>query len=43
LELNLKELPTTNIADKISKDFGKLEYLTEGFKKGRIQIKRNKK
>lgn len=43
LELDLKEVQTTFIADKINKDFGDLEHLSEGLKEAEKQIKRNKK
>lgn len=43
LELDLKEVQTTFIADKINKDFGSLEYLTEGLKEAEKQFKRRKK
>jgi transcriptional regulator with XRE-family HTH domain len=43
LELDLKEVQTTYIADKISKDFGGLEHLTEGLKEAEKQLKRRKK
>ena len=43
LELDLKEVQTTYIADKITKDFGGLEHLSEGLKEAEKQIKRNKK
>jgi hypothetical protein len=43
LELDLKELQKTYIADKITKDFGVLEHLSEGLKEAEKQIKRNKK
>lgn len=39
LKLNLKEVQTTYIADKISKDFGELEHLSEGLKEAEKQIK----
>lgn len=43
LELDLKEVQTTYIADKINKDFGGLEHLSEGLKEAEKQIKsRNK-
>lgn len=43
LELNLKEVQTTFIADKINKDFGSLEHLTEGLKEAEKQLKRRRK
>jgi|SRR5690554_5929940 transcriptional regulator with XRE-family HTH domain len=43
LKLNLKEVQTNYIADKINKDFGGLEHLIEGLKEAEKQIKRNKK
>lgn len=43
LELDLKEVQTTFIADKIIKDFGGLEHLTEGLKEAEKQLKRRKK
>lgn len=43
LELDLKEVQTTYIADKINKDFGRLEHLTEGLKEAEKQLKRKKK
>lgn len=43
LELDLKEVQTTFIADKINKDFGGLEHLTEGLKEAEKQLKRRKK
>jgi transcriptional regulator with XRE-family HTH domain len=43
LELDLKEVQTTYIADKISKDFGGLEYLSEGLKEAEKQIKSKKR
>lgn len=43
LELDLKEVQTTYIADKISKDFGRLEHLREGLKKAEKQIKSKKR
>ncbi len=43
LELDLKEVQTNYIADKINKDFGGLEHLKEGLKEAEKQIKRNKK
>lgn len=43
LELDLKEVQTTFIEDKINKDFGRLEHLTEGQKEAEKQLKRRKK
>ena len=43
LQLDLKEVQTTFIADKINKDFGGLEHLTEGLKAAKKQIKKTKK
>ncbi len=43
LELDLKEVQTNFIADKINKDFGGLEHLTEGLKEAEKQLKRRKK
>jgi len=43
LELNLKEVQTKFIADKISKDFGGMEHLTDGLKAAEKQIKKAKK
>jgi transcriptional regulator with XRE-family HTH domain len=43
LELDLKEVHTTFIADKINKDFGGLEYLIEGLKEAEKQLKRKKR
>ena len=43
LELDLKEVQTTFITDKINKDFGGLEHLTEGLKEAEKQLKRRKK
>lgn len=43
LQLDLKEVQTTFIADKINKDFGSLEHLTEGLKAAEKQIKKIKK
>lgn len=42
LQLDLKEVQTTYIADKISKDFGGLEHLSEGLKEAEKQIKSKK-
>jgi transcriptional regulator with XRE-family HTH domain len=38
LEIDLKEVQTVFIADKISKDFGELEHLTEGLKAAQMII-----
>jgi transcriptional regulator with XRE-family HTH domain len=43
LQLNLKEVQTKFIADKISKDFGGMEHLTDGLKAAEKQIKKSKK
>lgn len=43
LELDLKEVQTNFIADKINKDFGGLEHLNEGLKAAEKQIKKRKK
>lgn len=43
LQLDLKEVQTNFIADKINKDFGGLEHLTEGLKAAEKQIKKAKK
>lgn len=43
LELDLKEVQTTYIADKITKDFGGLEHLSEGLKEAGKQIKSKKR
>lgn len=43
LQMDLKEVQTTFIADKINKDFGGLEHLTEGLKAAEKQIKKTKK
>jgi transcriptional regulator with XRE-family HTH domain len=43
LELDLKEVQTNFIADKINKDFGGLEHLTERLKEAEQQLKRRKK
>lgn len=43
LKLDIKEVQSKFIADKISKDFGGMEHLTEGLKEAEKQIKRNKK
>ena len=43
LELDLKEVQTTYIANKIRKEFGGLEHLSEGLKEAEKQIKSKKK
>jgi len=43
LMLDLKEVQTKFIADKISKDFGGMEHLTDGLKAVEQQIKKQKK
>ena len=43
LQLDLKEVQTKFIADKISKDFGGMEHLTDGLKAAEQQIKKKKK
>ncbi len=43
LQLDLKEVQTNFITDKINKDFGGLEHLTEGLKAAEKQIKKGKK
>lgn len=43
LQLNIKEVQAKFIADKISKDFGSLEYLNEGLRVAEENIKRKKK
>ncbi|MFN8712865.1 MAG: helix-turn-helix domain-containing protein [Bacteroidota bacterium] len=43
LDLDFKEVQTTFIADKINKDFGRLEHLTEGLKEAEKQLKSRKK
>ena len=43
LKLDLKEVQTKFIADKISKDFGGMEHLTDGLKAAEKQIKKTKK
>lgn len=40
LKLELKEVQTKFIADKISKDFGGMEHLTDGLKAAEKQIKK---
>lgn len=43
LELDLKDIQAKFIADKIAKDFGGMEHLTEGLKAAEQQIKKKKK
>jgi transcriptional regulator with XRE-family HTH domain len=43
LKLDLKEIQTKFIADKINKDFGNMEHLTDGLKAAEKQIKKRKK
>lgn len=43
LQLDLKEVQTTFIADKIKKDFVGLEHLTEGLKAAEAQIEKTAK
>lgn len=43
LQLDLKEVQSKFIADKINKDFGDMEHLTDGLKAAEQQIKKNKK
>lgn len=43
LKLDIKKVQSKFIADKISKDFGGMEHLTEGLKAAEQQIKRKKK
>ena len=43
LEIDLKEVQTVFIADKISKDFGGLEHLTEGLKAAQMIINQGSK
>lgn len=43
LKLDLKEVQTKFIADKINKDFGNMEHLTDGLKAAERQIKKTKK
>lgn len=43
LELDLKEVQITYIADKITKDFSDLEHLSEGLKEVEKQIKSKKR
>ena len=43
LDLDLKEVKSKFIADKINKDFGGMEHLTHGLKAAESQIKNRKK
>lgn len=43
LQLDLKEVQSKFIADKINKDFGQMEHLTYGLKAAEQQIKKRKK
>ena len=43
LQLDLKEVQSKFIADKIKKDFGDMEHLTDGLKAAELQIKKKKK
>lgn len=43
LQLDLKEVQSKFIADKISKDFGGMEHLTDGLKAAEKQIKKGRK
>jgi transcriptional regulator with XRE-family HTH domain len=43
LKLNLKEVQTKFIADKIGRDFGGMKHLTDGLKAAEQQIKKKKK
>ncbi|HMG67426.1 MAG TPA: helix-turn-helix transcriptional regulator [Chitinophagaceae bacterium] len=43
LKLDLKEVQSKFIADKINKDFGNMEHLTDGLKAAEQQIKKRKK
>jgi len=43
LQLDLKEVQSKFIADKINKDFGGMEHLTHGLKAAEKQIKNKKK
>jgi len=43
LHLDLKEVQSKFIADKINKDFGEMEHLTHGLKAAEQQIKKGKK
>jgi transcriptional regulator with XRE-family HTH domain len=42
LQLDLKEVQSKFIADKINKDFGNMEHLTDGLKAAEQQIKKKK-
>jgi transcriptional regulator with XRE-family HTH domain len=41
--IDLKEIQTIYIADRINKDFGNLEHLSEGLKEAEKQINKSKK
>lgn len=41
--IDLKEIQTMYIADRINRDFGHLEHLSEGLKEAENQINKNKK
>lgn len=43
LKLDLKEVQSKFIADKISKDFGGMEHLTDGLRAAEKQIKKKRK
>ena len=43
LSVDLKEIQTIYIADRINKDFGNLEHLSDGLKAAEKQIKKEKK
>jgi len=43
LQLDLKQVQSKFIADKINKDFGDMEHLTDGLKAAEQQIKKKKK
>ena len=43
LKLDLREVQTKFIADKINKDFGGLEHLTDGLKAAEKQFKKERK
>lgn len=43
LQLDIKDVQAKFIADKINKDFGGMEHLTEGLKAAEQQIKKTKK
>ncbi len=43
LKLDLKEVQTNFIADKINKDFGEMEHVTDGLKAAEKLIKKQKK